>query len=127
MDKDIRILINDNYTTMRRILKNLLVASGYYNVYEADDCAVAINILKKGEFQLLISEWNFVEGDCKELLEQIRKENELKDLKTMIMFSGKVSDEQKEIMKNADVSGYILKPFSRESLKTKLNEILGSK
>ena len=127
MEKDIKILINDNYSTMRRILKNLLVQSGYYNIDESDDCSVAINKLKKDEFQLLISEWNFIEGDCKELLDQISKESELKDLKTMIMFSGKVSEEQKEIMKNADVSGYILKPFNSDSLKTKLNEILGSK
>lgn len=127
MDKDIKILINDNYTTMRRILKNLLGDFGYYNIYESDDCSVAINELKQDEFHLLISEWNFVEGDCEELLKQIRAEDEFKDLKTMIMFSGKVSDEQKEIMKNADVDGYILKPFNRESLSKKLNEILGSK
>lgn len=124
VDKNMAILVVDDYNTMRRIIKNLLKQLGFENVDEAADGGEALNKLKEKPFKLVISDWNMEPMTGFELLQKVRADEGLKDL-PFLMVTAESKPENVVAAKQAGVSNYIVKPFNAETLKSKLVAILG--
>ncbi|ABM61264.1 response regulator receiver protein [Halorhodospira halophila SL1] len=121
-DKNIKILVVDDFSTMRRIIKNLLRELGYNNVVEADDGNTALPILQKGGIQFLITDWNMPGMTGLELLKHVRADPNLKDLPTL-MVTAEAKREQIMEAAQAGVNGYIVKPFTAATLREKIDKI----
>lgn len=122
LNKDIKILIVDDFSTMRRIIKNLLRDLGYNNTFEADDGATALPMLETGDFQFVITDWNMPIMQGIELLRKIRENPKLKSL-PVLMVTAEAKREQIVTAAQAGVNGYIVKPFTADILKDKLDKI----
>jgi two-component system, chemotaxis family, chemotaxis protein CheY len=122
LDKNMRILIVDDFSTMRRIIKNLLRDLGYNNTAEADDGNSALPVLKKGGFDFLITDWNMPGMTGLDLLKSVRAEPELRDL-PVLMVTAESKREQIIEAAQAGVNGYIVKPFTANTLREKIDKI----
>ncbi|MGR6862123.1 chemotaxis response regulator CheY [Aliivibrio salmonicida] len=122
MNKNIKILIVDDFSTMRRIVKNLLRDLGFNNTQEADDGLTALPLLKKGDFEFVVTDWNMPGMQGIDLLKTIRADNELKHL-PVLMITAEAKREQIIEAAQAGVNGYIVKPFTAATLKEKLDKI----
>jgi two-component system chemotaxis response regulator CheY len=122
MDKNMKILIVDDFSTMRRIVKNLLGDLGFVNTFEADDGRTAWPLLQSGGFDLCITDWNMPGVSGIELLRSIRGDEALK-LLPVLMVTAEAQREQIIDAAKAGVSGYIIKPFTAVTLKEKLDKI----
>ncbi|WP_006786146.1 chemotaxis response regulator CheY [Thiorhodospira sibirica] len=117
-----KILIVDDFSTMRRIIKNLLRDLGYNNTSEADDGSSALPMLQNGNFEFLITDWNMPNMPGIELLKAVRADARLKDL-PVLMVTAEAKREQIVEAAQAGVNGYIIKPFTAETLKEKIEKI----
>ncbi|AHF03646.1 chemotaxis protein CheY [Marichromatium purpuratum 984] len=117
-----KILVVDDFSTMRRIIKNLLRELGFNNTMEADDGSTALPMLKSGGFDFLITDWNMPNMEGIELLRQVRADPELKEL-PVLMVTAEAKREQIVEAAQAGVNGYIVKPFTAETLKEKIDKI----
>ncbi len=124
VDKKLPIMIVDDYSTMLRILKNLLRQLEFENVEEATDGSMALQKLKLGNFGLVISDWNMQPVTGLELLKQVRADAQLKHL-PFIMVTAESKTENVIAAKQAGVSNYIVKPFTADTLKSKMESVLG--
>ncbi|MDP5254782.1 MULTISPECIES: chemotaxis response regulator CheY [unclassified Vibrio] len=122
MNKNIKILIVDDFSTMRRIVKNLLRDLGFNNTAEADDGLTALPMLKKGDFDFVVTDWNMPGMQGIDLLKNIRADAELKHL-PVLMITAEAKREQIIEAAQAGVNGYIVKPFTAATLKEKLDKI----
>ncbi len=122
MDKNMKILIVDDFSTMRRIIKNLLRDLGYNNVQEADDGNTALPMLKSGKFDFLITDWNMPGMTGIELLKAVRADEKLAKL-PVLMVTAEQKREQIIEAAQAGVNGYIVKPFTAATLKEKIEKI----
>ncbi|EKO3668305.1 chemotaxis response regulator CheY [Vibrio metschnikovii] len=118
-----KILIVDDFSTMRRIVKNLLRDLGFNNTQEADDGLTALPMLKKGGFDFVVTDWNMPGMQGIDLLKNIRADAELKHL-PVLMITAEAKREQIIEAAQAGVNGYIVKPFTAATLKEKLDKIL---
>jgi two-component system chemotaxis response regulator CheY len=119
----IKYLVVDDFSTMRRIVKNLLQELGYQNVQEADDGKTAWPMLQAGSFDFVITDWNMPLMPGLDLLKAIRADEKLKSL-PVLMVTAEAKREQIVEAVQAGVSGYVVKPFTAEILKQKLDKIL---
>jgi two-component system chemotaxis response regulator CheY len=119
----IKYLVVDDFSTMRRIVKNLLQELGYQNIQEADDGKTAWPMLQTGGFDFVITDWNMPLMPGLELLKAIRADEKLKSL-PVLMVTAEAKREQIVEAVQAGVSGYVVKPFTAEILKQKLDKIL---
>jgi two-component system chemotaxis response regulator CheY len=126
MSKDLQFLVVDDYSTMRRIVKNLLHDLGYAHVSEADDGTTALPMLKTGKFDFLITDWNMPGMQGLDLLKAVRADDQLKKL-PVLMLTAEAKREQIVEAAQAGVNGYVIKPFTSEVLKAKLDKILESR
>ncbi|WP_299686164.1 chemotaxis response regulator CheY [uncultured Vibrio sp.] len=117
-----KILIVDDFSTMRRIVKNLLRDLGFNNTQEADDGLTALPMLKKGEFDFVVTDWNMPGMQGIDLLKHIRANAELKHL-PVLMITAEAKREQIIEAAQSGVNGYIVKPFTAATLKEKLDKI----
>ncbi len=117
-----RILIVDEYSTMRRIVKNLLRDLGFNNTQEADDGLTALPMLKKGEFDFVVTDWHMPGMQGIDLLRNIRADETLKHL-PVLMITAEAKREQIIEAAQAGVNGYIVKPFTAATLKENLDKI----
>ena len=124
VDKNMSILIVDDYKTMLRIIRNLLSQLGFNNVDEATDGVMAFQKLKEKSFQLVISDWNMVPMTGLELLKKVRADEQLKAL-PFVMITAESKPDNVIAAKQAGVNNYIVKPFNAETLKGKLTTVLG--
>ena len=124
VDKNMPILIVDDYKTMLRIIRNLLKQIGFTNVEEATDGTAALQKLREGAFKLVISDWNMEPMTGIELLREVRDDQSLKNI-PFIMVTAESKTENVVIAKEAGVSNYIVKPFNAATLKSKLVGVLG--
>jgi two-component system chemotaxis response regulator CheY len=108
---------------MRRIVKNLLQELGYQNIQEADDGKTAWPMLQAGSFDFVITDWNMPLMPGLDLLKAIRADERLKTL-PVLMVTAEAKREQIVEAVQAGVSGYVVKPFTAEILKQKLDKIL---
>ena len=122
MDNNMKILIVDDFSTMRRIIKNLLRDLGYTNTQEADDGLTALPMLKGGDFDFLVTDWNMPGMQGIELLKEVRKDAELASL-PVLMVTAEQKREQIVEAAEAGVNGYIVKPFTAVTLKEKIDKI----
>ena len=123
MSNQLRFLVVDDFSTMRRIVKNLLQELGYANVQEADDGSTALPMLKTGNFDFVITDWNMPQLPGLELLKAVRADPKLNHL-PVLMVTAEAKREQIVEAVQAGVNGYVIKPFSAEVLKEKLDKIL---
>ena len=122
MNKNLRILVVDDFSTMRRIVKNLLADLGFTNTAEAEDGGAAYTILKQGGFDFVVTDWNMPGTTGIELLKLIRADEKLKTL-PVLMVTAESKREQIIEAAQAGVNGYIIKPFTAATLKEKLDKI----
>ncbi len=122
MNKDMNILIVDDFSTMRRIVKNLLHDLGFSNTTEADDGQTALPMLQSGKFDFLVTDWNMPGMDGLTLLKKVREDDALKDM-PVLMVTAEAKREQIVVAAQAGVNGYIVKPFTAATLKEKIDKI----
>lgn len=122
MDKSMKILIVDDFSTMRRIVKNLLHDLGYSNTTEADDGKTAWPMLQAGDFDFVVTDWNMPGMTGIDLLKNIRGDARLAKL-PVLMVTAEAQREQIIEAAKAGVNGYIIKPFTAVTLKEKLDKI----
>jgi two-component system chemotaxis response regulator CheY len=120
-----KFLVVDDYSTMRRIVKNLLHDLGYANVTEADDGKTALPLLQNGSFDFLITDWNMPGMPGLDLLKAVRADERLKKL-PVLMLTAEAKREQIVEAAQAGVSGYVIKPFTAVTLKEKIDKILAT-
>jgi two-component system, chemotaxis family, chemotaxis protein CheY len=125
LDKATNILIVDDYKTMLRIIRNLLRQLDFNNVEEATDGAEALAKLRGGQFGLVISDWNMAPMTGLQLLQEVRADGRLKAL-PFIMITAESKTENVVAAKAAGVSNYIVKPFNAETLKEKIEKVMGN-
>jgi len=123
MSKDLRFLVVDDFSTMRRIIKNLLHDLGYQNVAEADDGNTALPLLQVGNIDFLITDWNMPGMPGLELLKAVRADPKLAKM-PVLMLTAEAKREQIVEAAQAGVNGYVIKPFTAVTLKEKLDKIL---
>jgi len=122
LDKNMKILVVDDFSTMRRIIKNLLRDLGFNNTQEADDGLTALPMLQKGDFDFVVTDWNMPGMQGIDLLKAIRADDELKRL-PVLMVTAEAKREQIIAAAQAGVNGYVVKPFTAATLKEKLDKI----
>ena len=121
-DKELKFLVVDDFSTMRRIVRNLLKELGFNNVEEAEDGVDALNKLQAGGFGFVISDWNMPNMDGLQLLQTIRSTPSLAHLPVM-MITAEAKKENIIAAAQAGASGYIVKPFTAATLAEKLQKI----
>jgi two-component system chemotaxis response regulator CheY len=117
-----KILIVDDFSTMRRIIKNLLRDLGFNNTQEADDGLTALPILQAGGIDFLITDWNMPGMQGIDLLKTVRADQNLSTL-PVLMVTAETKREQIIEAAQAGLNGYILKPFTAATLKKKIEKI----
>ena len=122
MDKNLKILIVDDFSSMRRIIKNLMRDLGYANTHEADDGLTALPMLKGGDYEFLVTDWNMPGMQGIDLLKAIRNDPQLVSLPVLLV-TAEARREQIVEAAEAGVNGYIVKPFTAQTLKEKINKI----
>ncbi|MCZ6745267.1 MAG: response regulator [Alphaproteobacteria bacterium] len=124
VNKDMAILVVDDYKTMLRIIRNLLKQLDFSNVDEATDGAEALQKLRDKDYGLVISDWNMEPMTGLQLVREVRSDKKLKTL-PFIMVTAESKTENVVAAKEAGVSNYIVKPFNAETLKQKIVSVLG--
>ncbi|MDH5435314.1 MAG: chemotaxis response regulator CheY [Gammaproteobacteria bacterium] len=123
MDHNMKILVVDDFSTMRRIVKNLLKELGFENLHEADDGATALPLLQDaGDFDFLVTDWNMPGMQGIDLLKAVRADPNLCKL-PVLMVTAEQKREQIVEAAQSGVNGYIVKPFTAATLKEKLDKI----
>ena len=117
-----KILIVDDFSTMRRIIKNLLRDLGFTNTAEADDGLTALPMLQSGAFDFLVTDWNMPGMSGIDLLRQVRADERLRSL-PVLMVTAEAKREQIIEAAQAGVNGYVVKPFTAQALKDKIEKI----
>lgn len=121
-DYKMKILVVDDFSTMRRIVKNVLKQLGYENIEEAEDGVQAYSKLKGGGFGFMVSDWNMPNMEGIDLLKKVRSDPELKDLPVLMVTAEAEKEKVVEAIK-AGVNNYVVKPFTAEVLKEKMDKI----
>ncbi len=121
-DPNMKFLVVDDFSTMRRIVRNLLKELGFHNVDEAEDGADALGKLRGGGYQFVISDWNMPNMTGLDLIKNIRADAALKDL-PVLMVTAEAQKENIIAAAQAGASGYVVKPFTSVTLDEKLNKI----
>lgn len=122
---NLQVLVVDDYATMRRIIRNLLTQIGFSRIDEATDGADALTKLRAGTFGLVISDWNMEPMTGLQLLKEVRADVRLKDM-PFIMVTAESKTENVVAAKQAGVNNYIVKPFNADTLKKKIEAVIGT-
>ena len=122
VDPKMKILVVDDFSTMRRIVRNLLKELGFANVEEAEDGAVALQKLHEGGFDFVVTDWNMPNIDGLQLLQAIRSNPALSRL-PVLMITAEAKKENIIAAAQAGANGYIVKPFTAATLAEKLQKI----
>ena len=122
MDKSMNVLVVDDFSTMRRIVKNLLVEIGFTNIEEADDGKTALPILEKGGIDFLVTDWNMPGMPGIDLLKAVRANPKLSSI-PVLMVTAESKREQIMEAAQAGVNGYVVKPFTADTLREKVDKV----
>jgi len=123
LDKNMKILVVDDFSTMRRIIKNILRQLGFTNIIEADDGSTAWETLNKEKIDFVISDWNMPNMKGIDLLRKVRQSEDLGNM-PFLMVTAEAQQENLIEAVQAKVSNYIVKPFTAETLGQKMTKIL---
>ncbi len=121
-DQNMKILTVDDFSTMRRIIRNMLRQLGYTNIVEAEDGAEALSLLQREKVDFVISDWNMPNMSGLDLLKAIRADAHLKPLPVLLVTAEALKENVVEALK-AGVNNYVVKPFTAETLKGKIDAI----
>ncbi len=124
MDLNMKVLIVDDFATMRRILRNILKQIGFTNITEADDGSTALKELKKEKYDLILCDWNMPEMPGIDLLNTMKSDDELKGIPFVMVTAEAQKDNIVGAVK-AGVNSYIVKPFTAETISDKLKKVFG--
>jgi len=124
MDKNIKILIVDDFATMRKVIRNILKQIGFENIVEAEDGVAALKILKSQKIDFIIADWNMPNMNGMELLKTVRADSDLKKT-PFLMVTAEALQEHVIAAAKAGVSNYIVKPFTAEVMNEKITKVLG--
>ena len=122
MDLSMKVLVVEDFATMRRIVKYVLKQIGFTNIIEADDGSAALAVLKKDKVDLIVSDWNMPKVSGLELLKSVRSDESMKDMPFLMV----TADGQKDSIVQAvqaGVSNYVVKPFTADTVKEKLEQM----
>lgn len=122
-DKKMKFLVVDDFSTMRRIVMNLLKELGYSNMEEAEDGVVALKKLQAEKYDFVVTDWNMPNMTGLELLVAIRKDDKLKSLPVLLV-TAEAKNDNIVAAAQAGASGYVVKPFTAVVLEEKLNKII---
>ena len=123
MSSKVRFLVVDDFSTMRRIIKNFLNDLGYHNVQEADDGLSALPMLKTGNFDFLITDWNMPGMPGLDMLKAVRADPKIGQMPVLLL-TAEAKREQIVEAAAAGVNGYVVKPFTSQTLRDKLDKII---
>lgn len=123
-DPNMKVLVVDDFATMRRIVKNILTQLGFKNIVEADDGTTAVDVLKSQKVDLIISDWNMPKMTGLDLLKHVRADADI-GATPFIMVTAEAQQDNIILAVKAKVSQYIVKPFTAETLGEKINKVLG--
>ncbi|MBW1914793.1 MAG: response regulator [Deltaproteobacteria bacterium] len=123
MDQDMKVLVVDDFATMRRIVKGALKQLGFLNIVEAEDGQIALDLLKKEKIGLIVCDWNMPNMTGIELLKVVRADAVLKDTPFIMVTAEGQKDNVLEAV-NAGVSNYVVKPFTPDILGGKIKKVL---
>ena len=123
IDKNMKILVVDDFATMRKVIKNLLKQIGYKNIAEAEDGMAALRVLKSEKIDFIISDWNMPNMNGLEFLKAVRADSELSNLPFLMVTAEALKDNIVMAVK-AGVSNYIVKPFTAKVLSEKIENIV---
>ena len=123
MSTPLRFLIVDDFSTMRRIVRNLLKEIGYADADEAEDGAIALNKLRNGSFNFVVTDINMPNMNGFELLSAVKKDEKLKHL-PVLMVTAEARKEDIVLAAQSGAAGYIVKPFTKATLEEKLANII---
>ena len=126
LDKNMPILVVDDFNTMRRIVKTCLAQLGFNNITEAEDGKIALGKLESGDFKLVISDWNMPNMMGIDLLRAVRADNKLKSIPFVLVTAEGQKENVIEAAK-AGVSNYVVKPFTADTLQVKLEAVFNKK
>ena len=124
-EKNIKVLIVDDFATMRKVVRNLLKQVGYEDIVEAEDGVMALKALKSQKIDVIVSDWNMPNMTGLELLKAVRTDEELAKI-PFLMVTAEALQENVIAAVKAGVSNYIVKPFTAETLNEKIVKILGT-
>jgi two-component system chemotaxis response regulator CheY len=124
MDLNMKVLIVDDFATMRRILRNILKQIGFTDINEADDGSTALKELKKEKYDLILCDWNMPEMPGIDLINAIRADDELKGI-PFVMITAEAQKDNIIGAVKAGVNSYIVKPFTAETIGEKLKKVFG--
>ena len=124
-DQNMKILTVDDFSTMRRIIRNMLRQLGYTNIVEAEDGAEALSLLQREKVDFVISDWNMPNMSGLDLLKAIRADEHLKPLPVLLVTAEALKENVVEAVK-AGVNNYVVKPFTAETLKEKIDAIFSA-
>jgi two-component system chemotaxis response regulator CheY len=122
-DPDIKILVVDDFATMRRMIRNILKQLGYTNIEEADNGEAAMAILESRDVDLIISDWNMPQMSGLELLKAVRGDERLKDLPFIMVTAEGQRENILEAAQNK-VSQYVVKPFTADTIAAKIDDVM---
>jgi two-component system chemotaxis response regulator CheY len=122
-NKTIKILVVDDFATMRKVVRNLLKQIGYENIVEAEDGVSALKILKSQKIDFIVSDWNMPNMTGLELLKAVRADSEL-TATPFLMITAEALQDNVVAAVRAGVSNYIVKPFTAETLNGKIQKIM---
>jgi two-component system, chemotaxis family, chemotaxis protein CheY len=122
IDTSIKVLVVDDFATMRRIVKGVLRQLGFSNIIEAEDGSVALTELKKEKIGLIVSDWNMPNMTGLDLLKAVRGDGELKSIPFIMVTAEGQKENVIEAVK-AGVSNYVVKPFTPETFGEKLQKV----
>lgn len=125
VDLNMKILVVDDYKTMIRIITNLLKQIGFKNIDDAADGSAALGKLRHGGYGLVVSDWNMEPMTGLDLLRELRSDGTLKST-PFLMVTAESKTENVLAAKQAGVDNYIVKPFNAQTLKGKLESVLGA-
>jgi two-component system chemotaxis response regulator CheY len=125
MDLNMRVLVVDDFATMRRIVKNVLKQIGFTNIVEADDGTTALRVLKENQIDLIISDWNMPKMTGLDFLKTVRGDESTKDVPFVMVTAEAQKDNVLQAVQ-AGVSNYIVKPFTADTVKEKLAKVFDS-
>lgn len=126
MTTGLRFLVVDDFSTMRRIVRNFLNDLGYQDITEADDGNTALPILKQGNIDFLVTDWNMPGMAGLDLLKAVRADPALAKMPVLLV-TAEAKREQIVEAAQAGVNGYVVKPFTAQTLKEKIEKILASR
>jgi len=125
MDLNMKVLVVDDFATMRRIVKNVLRQIGFKNISEADDGKSALSELRKEKYDLVMCDWNMPEMPGIDLLTTMRADDALKDIKFVMVTAEAKKENIVEAVK-AGVNNYVVKPFTADTVAEKLQKVFGA-